>query len=127
MNRLANVERFEEAAATRDRLATLTQALQRQKAMIARRDAEQLVIDSDEGRLVLAHGRVVLDDEANGLDVSPVEAPDLAVPPARAEADELMLVSRWLQQARQVRCHDATGVAASRLPAVASYAPVSDD
>ena len=62
MHRLAEAERFEEAAATRDRLATLTQALQRQRAMDALRGAERLVIDSDEGRVVLAHGRVVLDD-----------------------------------------------------------------
>ena len=39
MHRLAEVERFEEAAATRDRLATLTQALQRQRAMDALRGA----------------------------------------------------------------------------------------
>jgi DNA polymerase-3 subunit epsilon len=127
MHRLAEAERYEEAAATRDRLATLTQALQRQRAMEALRNAERLVIDTDEGRVVLAYGRVVLDDtdvalvdeHANGL-------PDLAVPPTRAEADELMLVSRWLQQTRNVRCHDATGTAATRLPAIAGYTTVRD-
>ena len=45
------------------------------------------------------------------------------MPPARAEADELMLVSRWLQQKPRVQCHDAVGVAASRLPVVVGYAP----
>ena len=81
------------------------------------------MIDTDEGRVVLAYGRVVLDD----TDVALVDeqrrpgSPDLAVPPTRAEADELMLVSRWLQQTRNVRCHDATGIAASRLPAIAGY------
>jgi len=49
------------------------------------------------------------------------------VPPSAGVADELMLVSRWLQQARRIRCEDATGVAASRLPAVASYARVRVD
>ena len=133
MNRLAEVERFEEAAATRDRLATLTQALQRQKAMDALRGAERLVIDTDEGRLVLAHGRVLLDDadldntDTGSLELDPVEAPDLSVPPARAEADELMLIHRWLQKARNVQCHDAVGVVASRLPAVARYAPAPED
>jgi DNA polymerase-3 subunit epsilon len=128
MRRLANVERFEEAAATRDRLATLTQALQRQRAMDALRGAERLVIDTDEGRLVLAHGRVVLDDPDGGaLDLNDVEPPDLSVPPARAEADELLLVTRWLRRARNVQCHDAVGVAASRLPAIATYAPARED
>ena len=129
MRRLASVERFEEAAATRDRLATLTQALQRQRAMDALRGAERLEIDSAEGRLVLAHGRVVLDDSGatDTLEISDVEAPDLAIPPERAAADELMLVSRWLQHAREVRCHDAIGTAASRLPAIAGYARVRED
>jgi DNA polymerase-3 subunit epsilon len=128
MHRLADVERFEEAAATRDRLATLTQALQRQRAMDALRGAERLVIDSDEGRLVLAHGRVVLDDpDAGSLNLNDVEVPDLTVPPGRAEADELLLVHRWLRRARNVQCHDAVGVAASRLPAVATYAPERAD
>ena len=79
------------------------------------RAAERLVLETDEGRLVLAHGRVVLDESAARPD-----PPDLEVPPSAGVADELMLVSRWLQQARQIRCEDATGVAASRLPAVAS-------
>jgi hypothetical protein len=85
--------------------------------MNALRGAQQLVLDDDEGRVVLAHGRVVLDDTAPVLDLdATADAPDLELPPARAEADELMLVHRWLQRARGVRCHDATGVAASRLP-----------
>ena len=84
MHRLARVERFEEAAATRDRLATLTQALQRQRAMDALRGAERLVIDTDEGRLELAHGRVVLDaDDAirrarTARRSRTADAPDLA-------------------------------------------------
>ena len=92
------------------------------------------MIDSDEGRLVLEHGRVVLDaDDANQPALESLgpangaDAPDLAVPPSRAEADELMLVSRWIQQARQMRCHDAIGVAASRLPGIAAYAPLPED
>ena len=117
MRRLAAVERFEEAAATRDRLSTLTKALQRQRAMNALRAAPRVAIDSDEGRTVLEYGRVVLDDTEADADLNNFDAPDLSVPPERAQADELMLVSRWLQRARDVRCHDATGVVASRLPA----------
>jgi DNA polymerase-3 subunit epsilon len=122
MRRLSDAERYEEAASTRDRLATLAQALQRQRAMDALRAAERIVLESDEGRLVLAYGRVMLDESA-----AAPEPPDLDVPPSVGEADELMLVSRWLQQSRRVRCEDATGTAASRLPAVASYARVRVD
>jgi len=123
MHRLAESERFEEAAATRDRLATLAQALQRQRAMDALRAAARIVLEADEGRLVLAYGRVVLDESTARVD----RAPDLTVPPATEEADELMLVSRWLRQARRVRCEHAIGVAASQLPPVADYARVRDD
>ena len=90
--------------------------------MDALRAAERIVLDTDEGRVVLAYGRVMLDEAAALPD-----PPDLEVPPSAGVADELMLVSRWLQQARRIRCEDATGVAASRLPAVASYARGRDD
>ena len=72
---------------------------------------------------MLAYGRVVLDESKARVD----RAPDLTVPPATEEADELLLVSRWLKQARRVRCEHAIGVAASQLPPVADYARVRDD
>ena len=76
---------------------------------------------------MLAYGRVVLDDADVALDderATDDAPPDLAVPPTRAEADELMLVSRWLQQGAQT-CAATTrvGVAASRLPPIARYTP----
>jgi DNA polymerase-3 subunit epsilon len=110
MRKLADAERFEEAALTRDRLATLSRALQRRRAIDALRGAERLVIDTDEGRIELVHGRLVLDD-----DPCPGDAPALELPPARDEADELMLVSRWLMQAKRARCESALGTCASRL------------
>ena len=70
---------------------------------------------------MLEYGKVVL-DAANRAD-----APDLELPPERADSDELMLVHRWLQRARGVRCQDAQGVAASRLPAAVHYRPAPDD
>ncbi len=122
MRRLAEAERFEEAAATRDRLATLARALHRQQAMRALRSADRLVLESAEGLFELRHGRVVLSDH----DLEAAEPPDLGLPPARREADELLLVTRWLRETREVRCVDARGVAASRLPAVVSYEPVRE-
>jgi DNA polymerase III subunit epsilon len=112
MRRLADAERFEEAATTRDRLSTLVRALRRRRAMDALRGAGRLVIDSDEGRVELAHGRLVLDDDPRND-----APPDLDLPPARDEADELALVHRWLQQAKGVQCVFASGGAASRLAA----------
>ena len=113
MRRLADAERFEEAAMTRDRLATLVRALQRRRAIDALRAAGRLVLDSAEGRVELVHGRLVLDDD----DPRDAEPPDLDLPPARDESDELALVSRWLEQTKGVRCEFASGIAASRLGA----------
>lgn len=119
MHRLAEAERFEEAALTRDRLATLVRALERRRAMDALRAADRIVLASDEGRVELVHGRVVLDDDDPRFD----EPPDLDLPPARAESDELALVNRWLMQAKGVRCEFTSGIAASRLP-VATFGAV---
>jgi DNA polymerase-3 subunit epsilon len=111
MRRLADAERFEEAALTRDRVTILTRALRRRRAMDAIRAAARLVVDSTEGRVEIVHGRVVLAED----DPADIEPPDLDLPPAREVADELLLVSRWLEQAKGVRCEFASGVAASRV------------
>jgi DNA polymerase-3 subunit epsilon len=111
MRRLARTERFEEAALTRDRVTTLARAFRRRRSMDAIRAARRLVIDSPEGRVELVHGRVVLAED----DASAIDPPDLDLPPSREVADELLLVSRWLEQAKGVRCEFASGVAASRL------------
>jgi DNA polymerase-3 subunit epsilon len=111
MRRLADAERFEEAALTRDRVTILTRAFRRRRAMDAIRGASRLVVHSAEGCVELVHGRVVLDDD----DPADFESPDLDLPPAREVADELLLVSRWLEQAKGVRCELASGVAASRV------------
>ena len=111
MHRLAEAERFEEAALTRDRVTILSRALRRRRAMDAIRAAGRLVVDSAEGRVEIVHGRVVLDED----DPAAIEPPDLDLPPAREVADELLLVSRWLEQAKGVRCEFASGAVASRV------------
>jgi hypothetical protein len=111
MRRLAGTERFEEAALTRDRVTTLSRAFRRRRSMDAIRAAGRLVIDSVEGRIELVHGRVILAED----DPTAIEPPDLDLPPRRDIADELLLVSRWLEQAKGVRCEFASGTAASRI------------
>jgi len=96
---------------TRDRVTTLARALRRRRSMDAIRAAIRIVVNSAEGRVELAHGRVVLD----GDDPAAIEPPDLDLPPTREVADELLLVTRWLEQTKGVRCEFASDVAASRL------------
>lgn len=115
MARLADDERFEEAASTRDRLSALTRALRRAQVVASLRRAPRVVLDSAEGRVELRHGRVVLDDDGPA-DHPPV---DLASPPRREEIDELLTVARWLAKpSTSVALVSADGLLASPLPRV---------
>jgi DNA polymerase-3 subunit epsilon len=121
MRRLADDERFEEAAATRDRLAALSRAMERRRLVRMLRDAARVVIDADEGRIEIRHGRMVLDDDPGiAPPVDPTRAPE------RDEADELFTVARWLDRnAAKLRLVHVDGVFASTLPRVANYREVA--
>jgi DNA polymerase-3 subunit epsilon len=121
MHRLARDERFEEAAATRDRLAALSRALARQRSLQMMRAAARVILESADGRVELQCGRVVLDDGT---------LPDID---ARAEADEVLLVARWLDRnADHMRVVHVDGTLASRWPGVSvggggTRAPASEE
>jgi DNA polymerase-3 subunit epsilon len=116
MHQLAAAERFEEAAATRDRLGTLTRALQRRQTVDALRRAPRVRVASAEGPVELRYGKVALDGAT--LDA----APDVSRPVACDEIDELLAVARWLQRpASRVRVEEVEGTCASALPAVPRY------
>jgi len=103
MYRLSDEERFEEAAATRDRFAAFTGAVERRRALDMLRAAERVVLDTDDGRVELRRGHVVLDD----LGLAP------------ENTDEMLLVARWLDRhAHRVRVVHVDGVLASPLPHV---------
>jgi DNA polymerase-3 subunit epsilon len=63
MHRLAEEERFEEAAATRDRLGALARALQRRRTIAMWRSVRCLVVECDGERLEIRRGRVRFADE----------------------------------------------------------------
>lgn len=115
MRRLARDERFEEAAATRDRLRAFARALRRRQRVEPLRRTDLIVVDSPEGPVELRHGRVVLPD-----DYPP--PPDLSAPVGAGEIDELLVVARWLEDnASRLRVQEVTGTYATPLPAVAGY------
>jgi DNA polymerase-3 subunit epsilon len=121
MARLASSERFEEAAATRDRLAALARALHRRRAVEQLCAIERLVLDTREGRVELCHGRLVLPEDR---DAEPRPAP-ASVAPAREDIDELLTVARWLgQQAQTARVVTTRGTFASAIPKVPTYEAV---
>ena len=120
---LASAERFEEAAATRDRLAALSRAISRRRMVDQLRATRTLVVEGAEGRLELRHGRLVLGD-GPGSDQAQVSElpPDLSLPPARDEIDELLATARHLgKTAASLRLERAAGTYASALPVVPSY------
>jgi DNA polymerase-3 subunit epsilon len=121
MNRLAEVERFEEAALTRDRLATLSRAIARQRLVEQLRAARSLVVHGPEGRLELHSGRLAIDD-GPGSDRELAAPTTLDLPPAREEIDELLVAARHLgKTAAALRIEQAAGTYASVVPVVPSY------
>jgi DNA polymerase III subunit epsilon len=128
MRALAEAERFEEAAATRDRLAALTRALARQRTCAQLRAAGRLRIELADGAVEIVNGRLVLDHEqladAGALTAGLTAERMCERPPGRDEVDELLVVGRWLEQAAgsaRVRLAEATGALASPLPALRVY------
>jgi DNA polymerase III subunit epsilon len=118
---LATAERFEEAAATRDRLAALSRAISRQRMVDQLRATRSLVVEGSEGRLELEHGRLSL-GTGPGSNEELAAPIDPALPPARDEIDELLVVARHLAKAAaSLRLEQAAGTYASVLPVVRTY------
>lgn len=139
MRDLAAEERFEDAAATRDRLDAFADAVRRQRLADRARDVERLVVEDRAGhRWEIRRGRLTrywppaTHDGAprlDGLDVGrlveavPVDPGPARSGPLRRElADELLLTARWLDRnADRVRLLFAEGALVS--PSVAVPTP----
>ncbi|MDQ4098490.1 MAG: DEDD exonuclease domain-containing protein, partial [Actinomycetota bacterium] len=121
MRTLAAAERFEEAAATRDRAAALAKALHRQRQLDSLRRAGRLELDvagSAPRRLVFRGG--ILGPQA-GVDAGAAD-PGPLTPVPRHLADELACVASWLEteaassRVRLVRCEGELAWPSSPLP-----------
>jgi DNA polymerase-3 subunit epsilon len=120
MHRLAEEERFEEAALTRDRTQALAESLRRQRRFDQLRSTERLVVRHGEVAFELRRGR--LTHVWEGMVARPTEAqpPDPGPlddgPLPMDLADELLCLSRWLdQQAGRVAPARVEGVWSSPL------------
>lgn len=133
---LAAVERYEEAADTRDRAAALALALRRARRFDALRAAERVELELAGGTTVLLERGVLRatwgagelpgtgGPIGRGLVPEP-EAPPPAGSPLPAEAaDELTAVASYLDRyAARVRLLSVEGEWASPLPALATFRP----
>jgi DNA polymerase-3 subunit epsilon len=98
--RLAAAQRFEEAAAVRDRAAAFAGAVRRQQSADRLRAAGRVVLRLGDVQLELDHGRL-LDSRAEGvltagLPLPPPEPPAPGRPLPREAADELWCIARFL-------------------------------
>jgi DNA polymerase-3 subunit epsilon len=129
MRRLADGERFEEAALARDRLRALSSAIARQRLADATRAVRRLVVTTPATTVVLVHGRAQLGDHSthearDTRDERDALFPDLSLPPRRDEIDELLLTARWLRRAggqRRASLVETAGTWASPLPPLPVY------
>jgi DNA polymerase-3 subunit epsilon len=104
MHALAEAERFEEAAAVRDRASALARVLTRQARLEALRASGRLVVAVEgEGGAVIEGGRLEAAwgarDEWSGASaaVAPTHEPAPTGPIPCEEVDELACVARWLE------------------------------
>ena len=127
MATLARYERFEEAAAVRDRAGALARAVHRQGVLDRLRRAGRLELDVGDGalgataprRLVLAGGRLVDGPDTLALADGDDPGPDAPLP--RHLVGELSAVALWLDaEAHRVRLVHCDGELASPLPAPAA-------
>ena len=128
MHRLADDERFEEAAATRDRLDALARALDRRRTVSMWRRIDRVVVDCDGQRVEICRGRVRWPDDAelprSGDSSEESSQRELA---QGGDIAEILTVDRWLtRNADRVQLAAVDGELASQLPRIVTRrAPVA--
>ena len=134
MHVLAEQERFEEAAITRDRVAALTRVLRRRQTLAWLSSSGRMSVAVDDGVVTFVDGRLLLGDPELDLTAPPTTAPDrrrrrgTSVPAHldRRQADELLVVARWLDRevgAGRARLLEASG--STELTACAARSPAT--
>jgi DNA polymerase-3 subunit epsilon len=122
MQGLSAAERFEEAAAVRDRAAALARALWRQRRLEAVRQAGRITLEiPGEGRSVVERGRLVVDGTLSfGGDVEIAEVAATGGPLPCDLADEVACVAAWLEakagRYRLLDCDEGLAWPLPRLP-----------
>lgn len=123
MTELAAAQRFEEAAAARDRASAFAGAVRRQRLTDQLRHAGRMVLRLGDVEIELDHGRL-LDARVPGaltaaLPLSPDEAVLPGVPLPRKAVDELLCIGRALDaDADRLQILECSGTWASAHPAV---------
>ncbi len=127
MSRLAESERFEEAADMRNRAEAIARIVTRQRRIDMLAQIDQLIIEDGRGMRIRI-GRdglldsAVLDGPLSGSSGSPMTDPDHQP----ATLDEALCVASWLQRnASGVRLVNSEGMFASPLPGLPDFKPAA--
>ena len=135
MEALGRAERFEEAAAARDHLSAVVDALERQRRIQRVLACERLMVEVDSGELAELRRGILwqmwpvdrdgrLTTAARPVEMRPTELPPSSGPVRRELADELACVASWLDRhADRIRLLDADGTFASSLPRLPDLRP----
>ncbi len=135
MDDMARAERFEEAAAARDRLGALVTAIGRQRRMEQLLACERLLVRVDSGEVAELRRGVLwqmwpadhadqLTSIARAVEMQPVQPPEPDRPVERDLADELTCVGSWLDQhTSRVQLEHADGRFASVYPRLPDVRP----
>ena len=133
MRALAGAQRYEEAAAVRERASALSAALARQRRLDGLRQAGRIALEVDgEGGALLDGGRLVSAWAAGPAAPGTVPLPFVPAggspgaggPLPRHLADEVLCVAAWLDRtATRVRLTECDGALASPFPCLPRFEP----
>ncbi len=135
MEEMARAERFEEAAAARDRLGVLVSALGRQRRMDQLLGCDRLLVEVESGEVAELRRGVLwqmwpsdraaqLAPVARTVEMQPDSPPPPGTAVSRELADELACVASWLDQhSERVRLEHAQGTFASAVPRLPDVRP----
>ena len=121
MQRLARDERFEEAAATRDRLAALARALERRRTVAMWRGVARLVVECEGQRVEIRRGLVVWPDDESGSEGGATVGGELGNTEHGSGTDvsEILAVDRWVTRtAGRLHIAAVDGELASSFPRI---------
>jgi len=125
MERLAGLQRFEDAALVRDRWGALCRAIDRSRVWRAFQEAGTMEASGPGGvTLLIAHGRMGAawpTHSTRPLTLASTTAPSTD-PPSMATIDEAMLLWKWLstKNSRIVSVEGILALATGRIPALNS-------
>jgi DNA polymerase-3 subunit epsilon len=121
MQRLARDERFEEAAATRDRLAALARALERRRTVAMWRGIARVVVECEGQRVEIRRGLVVWPDDESGSEGGAAVGGESGTQDRAPGTDvsEILAVDRWVTRAAErLRIAAVDGELASSFPRI---------